>query len=125
MDIVELFSQSKTWHSQAGPIAIRDMETNHIENTIAMLDRNVEDVRTRYGLALFAGPLQPSGDMANDALDSAIAEDARQSDKTWLHSTPLYRALKRELRKRTAKPIPVIDDDYETIHGSMADHAAH
>jgi hypothetical protein len=101
VDPVDRFQETKVWHGNGGSIPIRDMEDRYLRNVIDYLDDHVEAYRTAFGIALFCGPLAEGlGDMASDALDAAMTDDARQSDVAWLHSTPLYRALKREAKRR-------------------------
>ena len=97
---IERFSDTKIWQGADGPIAIREMSDTHLRNSIALLIRNVENLRTAWGIEVFVSGPEPSGEMAKDALASAMAEDARQSDGVWLRSTPLYRALRREQKRR-------------------------
>lgn len=99
--VIERFHETRTWHGSDGPVAIRQMDDEHLLNVIRYLDRRVDEYRTAYGIALFCSGPGPSGDAACDALDQAMAEDARVSDIAWLHSTPLYRALKREKKRRS------------------------
>lgn len=126
MRYVDMFADTKVWQSREGPIEITDMTVSHLKNAVRMLQDNVEDLRTAWGLEMFVSGPEPSGEMAQDAVDSAMAEDARQSDSAWLRSTPLYKALRREQKRRTSTPPDEVPaEDLDAKYGSMADHAAH
>lgn len=96
-----------TWTTKDGQtLLISEMTTSHLKNTVRMLERkasrlqeqaraNDEDLLTR-ALAF------SQGEMACDALESQLSRVMWDDTipQHWLETQPIYRALRRELRRR-------------------------
>lgn len=95
---IGMFAQSNEaqWRTRDGRIiAVRDMDTNHIQNTLAMLRRK-GFVGPRTVLAYLSGP-RPSGDGAQDAFNEELAEIATRP------INPFVDIFEAELERRGAK----------------------
>ena len=81
-----MFGQGGIWITAPGRIvAIHEMDDDHLVNTICMVERVAHDI---YAAA------QGDVDHKYDYTPEAVYE--------WLHGTPLYKALKREIVGRCA-----------------------
>ena len=91
-----------TWRTRDnGVILIKDMTTSHLENTIAMFVRGVDRLRETMLLSAYSFRGQCRGDMACDAMDSAIDEIENMEDEELLaQENPQFAALYKEWKKR-------------------------
>ena len=98
-----------TWTTRDGrALAIKEMDDQHLVNTIRMLQRNVKVVRFRAEItmirryeALLSGIQGEHAREAADAeIDMQIDQMVQTSDFAWLKEIPVFRALTREAKKR-------------------------
>lgn len=75
------------------------METTHLRNTLAMLNRRAAALHMGYELHLCRLP-EPLGEVAQDAFDREIMAHSTTDPKVWMSRQPIYRALREELDRR-------------------------
>jgi hypothetical protein len=96
----------KTWTTREGDVLqIREMETQHILNCLAMLERTAALRKRRAELEMTLSPFQPQGDMATDAFNYEFDELLSTQPLKWARRQPQYRALLKELIRRIRKGI--------------------
>lgn len=97
VSVSQLLDQNIWWVPRgAQPIRLVDMEESHRRNLAAFLRRNAAGYKEREWLhtaALMAGPLGPSGDMAQNAAESELDRLVNVDPLLWLSEKPLLRAL--------------------------------
>lgn len=96
---VRLLEQRIWWIPRNEPaIRLKDMEPSHRKYLLAFLHRNAARYK-QYAevqfIGMATGPLGPGGDMAIDAVDSAMDELFEQPSKDWLEEQPLVKRLSR------------------------------
>lgn len=98
------FLDAEVWTTRDGRrLRPGEMETGHIRNVLALLDRGTTSaVQDVYLLCLPAMWVDPEelGDGAADALAFEQREALDQSPVEWMQSRTIYRALTAELRAR-------------------------
>lgn len=96
-----------SWTTQDGrTLLIWEMTTSHLQNTISWLERKAKRLqqqdRAREESDLLGAIATTQGEMALDALESCLARIMKDDStpREWLARQPIYRALRRELRRR-------------------------
>jgi hypothetical protein len=93
-----------TWTTLEGKVLnIVDMTTNHIENCIRMMQRNVPIYRYRLETRMLNYiAYAPEG--AADCCESEMDQLEEMDDEDFLNTTmPVYTALRQEMKKRAIR----------------------
>jgi hypothetical protein len=108
------------WTRDRGEISIVDMDDRHLDNTIAMLQRNAQKIASNEAMhAFFEVADDEMSDGVFNALHSgaselhAIAQDPIKA-AAWMKKRPEYRALVKE-RKRRRKTAELADEQDRTL----------
>lgn len=87
-----LLDQDKIWITREGAVVRLDsMDISHCKNLMRFLERNREALQTKWGLELCKSV--PNGEMAQDAFDNMLEEEAEKDSLQWLQERPLYKRL--------------------------------
>jgi len=106
---MKLKGPTKTvWVTKDGQrIPVRDMEDDHVVNTIRLLRRSAAGARLKELDDAFSCLTFLNGDMAQMAVEQEIAGMMCQDDENWLKDhVPTYRALISEAARRGLAVIP-------------------
>lgn len=88
------------WTTKDGrKIAIKDMEGNHLLNTIRMLQRGAAALQSRETASFFMLG-EPQGDMAQDAYHAEMDELMDMGPLEYLETREDYKALTQEAKRR-------------------------
>lgn len=95
--LLQLLEQNIWWiPKDSAPIKLVDMADSHRRNLAGFLRRNAAHYKNVELDSMFwsmAGPLGPSGDMAQDAAESTLNELENEDPLEWLGEKPLMQAL--------------------------------
>ncbi|GAB3797214.1 hypothetical protein [Virgibacillus kimchii] len=79
-------------------VAIKDMSTSHIVNSMKMLERNVMHIKMQYGSRALSFV---NGDMATMAAEDYVTEMYEMPDIEFLREHTDYKSLEIELEMRS------------------------
>lgn len=89
-----VLEQDQVWYNREGDeILLEDMSLRYLKNVLAFVERRAAFLKARAEAQLLFWCGQPHGDMAQDALDSILAEVLDQEPTTWLYGQPLVARL--------------------------------
>lgn len=87
-------NQKKIWIDRVGNThTVNLISIRYVKNLRAYLLRNSGLYLESYLWRAFLGAPYPRGEVAQDAVESAIAELEEMKPKTWMKHQPLYRQL--------------------------------
>lgn len=99
VSILQLLEQRVWWQPRnEEPVKLNDMAPSHRANLLSFLRRNAG----RYKIAadysfigMASGPMGPGGDMATDAVESAMDELFEMPARKWIDSQPFVKRLRK------------------------------
>jgi hypothetical protein len=92
---------STIWVTRDGrKLVPSQMDTNHLHNTVCMLERNAKRYLDAFILRYYVFGTRPHGDGAQDAFEREMEALMNADPVEWLKTRTIYKALHTELRKR-------------------------
>jgi hypothetical protein len=89
------------WTTRDGrKLSPAQMGTDHLQNTVLMLERNARIYLQAYVLQYYCAGMRPMGDGAQDAFDWEWQQLINTDPTTWIRQQTIYKALAEELQRR-------------------------